>query len=600
MRDDDSPLMHHSGDGGGSGVAVLMDAVALTGIAAAGEDLRDISAFFAPAALHAIASPFEGRASRLLHAVGGINAVDAGTIMANSLPVISSRCRKRFGFVPAFSFAVRDATVRHNLLFAARMRLADRFVAKGVTRVIDLLNLGRHEDVEVQALPTAGLRKLANIGMELVTEPDVLFLDDPLKGLSCHDHAVVVDVLRQLAHASGVTVIIAVSEMPFGLYNEIQSVVVLGERRRMLFSGGRDDCAKFFDERAHRWFRDSSAAVAVRGRRAAAVAERGGGDGGITGDDIMDVVAACHVLEEDTTVADEFAASGLAQRLRDRIANYRAPGHWSPGPPQPSALKRVLYLLHFTLRHQVTRLDFLLAWGALFLSFLLSAALSQRQQSDQYGMQNKRGIIFFLLSCAMHINVVFVDSEVSDRNVLVYLLRGAHFSAVTCFAATLIRLTIPRLAFALLGLVAAHALFSGVFGLALLIGLTSLAHAAGITLVALAVPKARLISTVVMLYYGYSVMLSGFLITTTSVPKWTTQLSLLRPGYGGAVAEELRGQPYSCDAVAVNRTASYCYTGDEYLALQGFANDSVLSDSVQLLCTTAALAVMIFIKLLNL
>jgi ATP-binding cassette subfamily G (WHITE) protein 2 len=103
-------------------------------------------------------------------------------------------------------------TVRECLMFAAKLRLEGNLEAKlhRVDEVIKDLRLTKCQNTKIGGALVKGVsggeRKRASIGVELITDPQLIFLDEPTTGLDSYTAASVMETLRALA-ASGRTVI---------------------------------------------------------------------------------------------------------------------------------------------------------------------------------------------------------------------------------------------------------------------------------------------------------------------------------------------------------------------------------------------------------
>lgn len=564
--------------------------------------------------LHALVSSSPVVASNAARALAGLACIDEGSSMLNQFPLLSAPYQASIGYVAAEYTGIVDATVYENVFFGVSMRISTAYAARRIHAVLELLNLTDVADERVGNL-SAFQARLVQLATELVLDPLVLIVEDPTRDLSCFDHTSFVGVLRRIAVERNKIVIVSLSSLPWSVYDVIDGLVLLNGEGRTLFSGSRSDCEQFLAttveaQRAASHgggnFYGHSRRVGVAG--ASGLDGVGGEDepftkGDIGGSQTLDLLHLWEAEGETRHVGNRFFSSRYHSALRFQLKAHQeavVSGAFSRQRPTqlpPTSLIAQLYsLMAYSVRRTILRPTFILAWAALALFFFTCIALGDRQSGDQNGMQNKRGIIFFLLSCMMHVNTLFVDHEVQDRTVFLTLRERRYFSTPVFFFVTVFRLAIPTLLFSLVAAVFTHFAFTYASALVFLLGLTSFTHNVFLLLLVFLFRTVRLVTLLLLVHYAYSVVFCGFLISASSVPNMVAQLSMLRPGYGGAVASQLRGLPYSCDqASALMRNAtSYCYTGDEYLALQGFTRDTTASDAVELVVNAAVLLLMLF------
>ncbi len=113
----------------------------------------------------------------------------SGTININGKETNIDTCKDSTGFVPQDDIVYAELTVKENLMFAGKLRLprgtplskiedlADDVIADlGLTRVSSSI-VG---DVTRRGI-SGGEKKRVNIGLELMSKPSILFLDEPTR-----------------------------------------------------------------------------------------------------------------------------------------------------------------------------------------------------------------------------------------------------------------------------------------------------------------------------------------------------------------------------------------------------------------------------------
>ncbi|GBG37144.1 ATP-binding cassette domain-containing protein [Mycobacterium montefiorense] len=184
------------------------------GFAINGKDLlQQISMTARPGTLTAIIGGSGAGKSTLSRLVAGYTTPTAGavTFEGHNIHTAYASLRSRIGMVPQDDVVHRQLTVNQALGYAAELRLppdtskADR--DQVVAQVLDELGLTAHAQTRVDKL-SGGQRKRASVALELLTGPSLLILDEPTSGLDPALDLQVMTMLRQLADAGRVVLVV--------------------------------------------------------------------------------------------------------------------------------------------------------------------------------------------------------------------------------------------------------------------------------------------------------------------------------------------------------------------------------------------------------
>jgi ABC transport system ATP-binding/permease protein len=175
--------------------------------------LDDISLVARPGTLTAVIGPSGAGKSTFARLVAGYTHPSAGSVVfeGHNIHGEYASLRSRIGMVPQDDVVHGQLTVKQALMYAAELRLPPD-TTRGdrqdvVARVLEELEMTKHLETRVDRL-SGGQRKRASVALELLTGPSLLILDEPTSGLDPALDRQVMTMLRQLADAGRVVLVV--------------------------------------------------------------------------------------------------------------------------------------------------------------------------------------------------------------------------------------------------------------------------------------------------------------------------------------------------------------------------------------------------------
>mmetsp|Transcript_48717 Transcript_48717/g.93204 ORF Transcript_48717/g.93204 Transcript_48717/m.93204 type:complete len:1065 (-) Transcript_48717:631-3825(-) len=186
--------------------------------------LQNVSGAFKYGKLVAVMGPSGCGKSTLLNTLCGKATYGkrVGRVLFNTKQREITAYRQVIGFVPQDDTVFPQLTVEENLFWSANLRLPVEMstdparLSAIIEGAIQLLNLDRIQssvvgDVKRRGI-SGGQKKRVNIGVEMCSDPTVLFMDEPTSGLAATDTLTIIRGLHSFAHAK--RTIIAVIHQP--------------------------------------------------------------------------------------------------------------------------------------------------------------------------------------------------------------------------------------------------------------------------------------------------------------------------------------------------------------------------------------------------
>eukprot|EP00002_Diphylleia_rotans_P022684 TRINITY_DN444_c0_g1_i6.p1 TRINITY_DN444_c0_g1~~TRINITY_DN444_c0_g1_i6.p1 ORF type:complete len:657 (-),score=128.48 TRINITY_DN444_c0_g1_i6:104-2074(-) len=165
-----------------------------------------------------------------------------GTMEVNNSHLDDDSFRRVSGYVTQQDMLMETLTVRETIEFYAALKLSKSITSEAknrkVKRLIHLLGLEKAEDTLVGGTFVRGVsggeRRRVSIGVELITEPSLLFLDEPTSGLDSYTSLSIVHLLKTLAK-EGHTIIATIHQPRPDIFVLFDSLLLLSEGETVFF-----------------------------------------------------------------------------------------------------------------------------------------------------------------------------------------------------------------------------------------------------------------------------------------------------------------------------------------------------------------------------
>lgn len=152
--------------------------------------------------------------STTMRIIGATSVRTSGTltILGKDPEVNGPQIRAHLGVVPQQDNLDMELTVSENIFIYGRyFGLSSSFINKKIPELLEFAQLEEKKDVKVQAL-SGGMKRRLTIARSLVSEPDILMLDEPTTGLDPQARHILWDRLFRLKE-QGVTLLITTHYM---------------------------------------------------------------------------------------------------------------------------------------------------------------------------------------------------------------------------------------------------------------------------------------------------------------------------------------------------------------------------------------------------
>uniref|UniRef100_A0A8D8I2D0 ATP-binding cassette sub-family G member 4 n=1 Tax=Culex pipiens TaxID=7175 RepID=A0A8D8I2D0_CULPI len=205
--------------------------------------LKNISGTFRSGRLSAIMGPSGAGKSSLMNVLSGFKTSGVkGRILINNEVIERAKYRQLVAYTTQDVPLLQNITVQETLHYAADLKLPSRVTrihkTKIVNDIIALLGLEKCAHNQARNL-SGGERKRLSIGLELVSNPKIMFFDEPTSGLDSESSYQVIRYMKELAR-QGRCVVSVIHQPSSELLELFDDLYVVADGRCM-YQGALED-----------------------------------------------------------------------------------------------------------------------------------------------------------------------------------------------------------------------------------------------------------------------------------------------------------------------------------------------------------------------
>ncbi|KAJ3103626.1 hypothetical protein HDU97_009965 [Phlyctochytrium planicorne] len=178
-----------------------------------------------------------------------------GAITVNGKPRQKATWRKVSAYVEQLEVMFKNLTVTETLQYGAQFRLPSTYTkeqkAEKVDRIIQELGLVKCKDTKIGDSELRGIsggeKKRVSIGLELLSQPSILFLDEPTSGLDAFTAVNIIATVSKIAKTRNTTVLMTIHQPRTDILEMCDKILLLAGGESVFF-GPLDHALEFFSK----------------------------------------------------------------------------------------------------------------------------------------------------------------------------------------------------------------------------------------------------------------------------------------------------------------------------------------------------------------
>uniref|UniRef100_A0A671QF72 ATP-binding cassette sub-family G member 2-like n=1 Tax=Sinocyclocheilus anshuiensis TaxID=1608454 RepID=A0A671QF72_9TELE len=546
--------------------------------------LRDVSGILNPG-MNAIMGPTGSGKTSLLDVIAGRKdpkGLKSGQVLVDNT-IVTSDLRLCSAYVVQNDILMGTLTVRENLAFSANLRLSRKEYSSAdkqmrVDSVIQELGLKDCADTKIGTMflrgVSGGEKKRCSIGMELITSPSLLFLDEPTTGLDANTANSIMELLQKLSK-KGKTVIFSIHQPRYSIFSQFDHLTLMN-KGEIIYAGAATKAITYFEELGYKCEPFNNPA-----------------------DFFLDVTNGT-MVENENPLAVIYRKSPHFLNVKDRLTQI------SDGfDPEVTKGDRVGYATPFyyqlmlvsgrTVRNILRnpQTSYAQLFLNIFFGILVGLIYYQIPHTLPEALQNRTGAFFFLVINMVFGNLSAVELFISERVLFIHENSSGFYRTSVYFLSKVFADLIPNrilpvfifsaIPYFMMGLKPDVEAF---FLYCVTMSMVSLSAVSLAFLISASAGSFAMANILIALPYVVMMVFGGFLVNLNSMlsgMSWLKWASIFRYGYNALAIIELKDQVFTSNYTSM--------TGDMYLDHQeidystwGFWQNQVALTGIMCVC----------------
>ncbi|XP_008296258.1 broad substrate specificity ATP-binding cassette transporter ABCG2b [Stegastes partitus] len=563
--------------------------------------LKDVSGIMRPGMNAIMGATGSGKTS-LLDVIAGRKdpaGLRQGTVLVDG-KAVTSKLRLSSAYVVQDDIVMGTLSVRENLLFSASLRLSrkhhnteDKY--NRVNEIIQDLGLTDCADTKIGTEflrgVSGGERKRCSIGMELITSPSLLFLDEPTTGLDSNTANCIINLLHKLSRR-GKTVIFSIHQPRYSIFRQFDHLTLM-HKGEMVYAGSAEYALKYFTDLGYQIQSFDNPADFFMD---------------ITNGEAQSTLET-HIEEDgENVLAIKYRQSQLYQNVVAELEyGYQNTEEVEKEDKPVTYATSFLYQLRVvsgrTMLNTFRNPQTSYAQMALniFFAILVGLIYYQMPLTMPAAIQNRTGAFFFLIINMVFGNLSAVELFIKERAIFIHENASGYYRTSVYFLSKVFADLIPNriipiivfsaISYYMMGLKPA---FTAFLCFALTMSLVSLAGVGLAFLVSASSSSFAMANILIALPFVFMMVFGGFLVNLNNMLSWLSWLkwiSIFKYGLDATFINEMQGQIFDYNGTL--------FLGDWYLEQQGidYSVWGFWQNEVALLAITTICMVLAYVQL---